>query len=49
MTFLDKLTNPILLPADAMLTVAVTTLALSGDFTDTDRRVISVFGMTSRL
>lgn len=43
MAFLDKLTNKTLPPTDAGLTCAALTLLLSGDWTDVDRQLLSLF------
>jgi hypothetical protein len=43
MSFLDRLANRAVSPHEAAVTGAVATLTLSGDFTDLERRIISLF------
>src|SRR5689334_9004694 len=43
MSFLDNLVNRKIPPHDAAVSTGVATLTLSGDFTDLERRLISIF------
>ncbi len=43
MSFLDRLANRSVSPHEAAITCGVATLTLSGDFTDLERRIISLF------
>ncbi len=43
MSFLDNIVNRKVTPPEAAVTAAVATLTLSGEFTDLERRIISIF------
>src|SRR5579859_4350377 len=43
MSFLDNIVNRKVTPNEAVVTCAVATLTLSGDFTQLERRLISIF------
>ena len=43
MSFLDNIVNRKVTPEEAAACTAVATLTLSGDFTDLERRIISIF------